>query len=102
MTNTDEYAKARWRAAAKYRFFVHAAVFAAVMVLLMIIDLVASPGNIWFAWPLVGWGLALGLHGVRVYYLADGNDIVDALTERELRQSGMGTPEDGPPRKRPK
>ncbi len=36
MTKTDEYAKARRRAEAKYGFFVHAAVFAAVMVLLVI------------------------------------------------------------------
>jgi hypothetical protein len=58
--------------------------------------LVTSPGDIWFVWPLIGWGLAVGLHGVRVFYLADRNDIVDALTERELRQSGKGTPEERP------
>jgi hypothetical protein len=102
MADTDEYAKARRRAAAKYRFFVHAAVYAAVMALLVIIDLVTSTGGIWFVWPLIGWGLALGLHGLRAFHLADGNDIVDALTERELRQSGVGTSEDGLRRKPPK
>ena len=80
-----------------YRYLVHAAVYAAVMALLVIIDLVASPGNIWLVGPLVGWGLALGLHGVRAFHLVDENNIVDALTERELRQSGVGTSEDGLP-----
>lgn len=102
MTHTDEYAKARQRAEAKYTFFVHTAVYSAVMVLLVIINLVTSPGNIWFIWPLIGWGFAVALHGLRAFWLADKNDIVDALTERELRQSGMDKSEEGTPRKQPK
>ncbi len=96
MTKTDEYAKARRRAEAKYGFFVHAAVFAAVMVLLVIINLVTSPSYIWFEWPLIGWGLAVGLHGVRVFWLADRNEIVDALTARELRKADMGKADQKP------
>lgn len=98
MSHTDQYGTARRRAEAKYGFFVHAAVYAAVMVLLVIINLVTSPGNIWFIWPLIGWGFAVVLHGLRVFVLADRNDILDALTERELRQSGMGKPKEGAPR----
>ena len=98
MSRNDQYAVARRRAEAKYRFFVHAAVFAAVMVLLVIINLVTSPGDIWFIWPLIGWGFAVVLHGLRVFVLADRNDILDALTERELRQSDMGKPKEGVPR----
>ena len=85
MTNTDEYAKARRRAEAKYGFFVHAAVYAAVMVLLVIINVLTLPGAIWFIWPLIGWGFAVALHGVGVYLLADKTVVLDALTERELR-----------------
>lgn len=87
MTETREHAAARRRAEAKYGFFVHAGVFAAVMVLLVTIDLVTSPGVTWFFWPLIGWGLAVAIHGVRAFVLADRSDIVDALTERELRKS---------------
>lgn len=87
MTNTDEYAKARKRAEAKYGFFVHAAVYAAVMVLLVIINVLTSPGAVWFIWPLIGWGFAVALHGMRVYLLADKTVVLDALTERELRRS---------------
>lgn len=85
MTNTDEYAKARKRAEAKYGFFMHAAVYAAVMVLLVVINLLTLPGPIWFIWPLIGWGFAVALHGVGVYLLADKSAVLDALTERELR-----------------
>ena len=90
MTQSDEYAKARGRAEAKYRFFVHAGVYAAVMVLLVVINLVTSPREIWFAWPLIGWGFAVALHGVRVFLLVDKNVIIDKLTERELRHSSAG------------
>ncbi len=102
MSHTDQYVMARRRAEAKYKFFVHAAVYAAVMVLLVIINLVTAPGDIWFIWPLFGWGIAVALHGLRAFVLADRNDILDALTERELRQSGMGQPKESVPRTHPK
>ena len=87
MTQTDEYAKARERAKAKYRFFVHAGVYGAVMVLLVVVNLVTSPRVIWFVWPLIGWGFAVVLHGVRVFLLADKNVVIEKLTEHELRRS---------------
>lgn len=87
MTSSEIHEKARARAEAKYGFFVHAAVFTAVMVLLAIINLVNAPENLWFLWPLFAWGFALALHGVRVFLLADRSTMIDALTERELRQS---------------
>jgi multidrug efflux pump subunit AcrB len=87
MTNMDEYARARKRAEAKYGFFVHAAVYATVMVLLVIINVLTSPETIWFIWPLIGWGFAVALHGMRVYLLADKSVVLDTLTERELRLS---------------
>ncbi len=90
MTNTNEYEKARGRAEAKYQFFVHAGVYAAVMVVLVIINLVTSPQVIWFVWPLIGWGFAVALHGVRVFLLADKNVIIDALMKHELRHSAAG------------
>jgi len=101
MTQEGEYAKARRRAVAKYGFFVHAAVYAAVMVLLVVINVMTSPNVIWFIWPLIGWGFAVALHGMRVFLLADRNEIVDALTERELRQSGVGKTDEGLSRKQP-
>jgi hypothetical protein len=98
MAQKDEREVARGRAEAKYRFFLHAGVYAAVMVLLVIINLVTSPGEFWFIWPLIGWGFAVALHGVRVYLLADKDVIVDALTERELRHlqanKTFGRPQD--------
>ena len=90
MTQPDAYAKARARAEAKYGFFVHAGVYAAVMVLLVFVNLVTSPQVNWFIWPLVGWGFAVVLHGVRVFLPADRNVVIEKLTEREMRRSAAG------------
>ena len=86
---------ARGRAEAKYGFFVHAVVYAAVMLLQVIINLVTSPGYLWFIWPLIGWGLAVVLHGARAFLLADKDRIVDALTEREMRHARGGSRDEG-------
>ena len=95
MPETENYGRARGRAEAKYGFFVHAVVYVAVMVLLVVINMLTSPGTTWFIWPLIGWGLAVALHGARVFLLADRNTIVDALTERELRHSGADKRDEG-------
>ena len=87
----SDYKTARRRATAKYGFYVHAAVFAAVMVLLLIINLATSRDILWVIWPLLGWGIALALHGARVFMLSDKNAIIDALTEQELRRSSVRT-----------
>ena len=88
MEQTNDYEAARRRAKAKYGFFVHAAVYAAVMLLLVVINLLTSPGVIWFIWPLMGWGLAVALHGARVFLLADKDRFIDILTARELAHLG--------------
>ena len=38
--------------------------------------------------PLLGWGTAVALHGLRVFFLSDRNMIIDAMTEDELQRSG--------------
>ncbi|MEO0916072.1 MAG: 2TM domain-containing protein [Pseudomonadota bacterium] len=86
MTQPDKYSQARGRAVAKYAFFVHAGVYAAVMALLVIINLVTSPAALWFIWPLIGWGFAVALHGLAVFLLTDRNAVLDALTQHELRR----------------
>ena len=87
MSQTDAYDRARARAKSKYGFYVHLAVYLAVMAFLVILNIVTSPGANWSIWPLLGWGLAVMLPGVRVFFSSGESRIVDALTERELRQS---------------
>ena len=48
-------------------FYVHAGVFVAVMVLLAVVDVLATPGRFWVQWPLLGWGAGLLWHGLAVF-----------------------------------
>lgn len=43
-------------------FYVHAAVYVLVNILLIVINLVFVPGFLWFVFPLVGWGIGLTMH----------------------------------------
>lgn len=95
MPQSENYERARGRAEAKYGFFVHVAVYVAVMVFLVIINMLTSPGTNWFIWPLLGWGLAVALHGARVFLLADRDSIVDALTEHELKHTRTDKHDEG-------
>ena len=87
MTQSETYQKARDRAEAKYQFYVHVAVYVAVMVLLVVINMITSPASNWSIWPLIGWGLAVVLHGLRVFVLGGKRAIVDAMTEQEIQQT---------------
>ena len=94
MGHTADYEQARGRAEQKYGFFVHVAVYAAVILLLVVINLLTSPGTFWSIWPMIGWGFAVALHWARVFLLEDKTAMIDALTERELRRSSAGEGEE--------
>lgn len=43
-------------------FYYHLLVFGVINAGLTAINLIASPGRLWFYWPLLGWGVWLALH----------------------------------------
>lgn len=63
MLQDYERAEAEIRAIEGRRgFFVHAAVYVLVNILLIVINLVFVPQFLWFFFPLVGWGIGLVMH----------------------------------------
>ncbi|MGI8710783.1 MAG: 2TM domain-containing protein [Acidimicrobiales bacterium] len=79
---TDDFARAafREREARQIRrrraFLLHATIWAAVNVLLVVIWALTGGGHPWFLYPLLGWGIGLAAHGVSAYLMADTDDIV--------------------------
>ena len=55
------------QAKAKAEFRIHLFIYIAVITLLAIINLLATPGYIWFKWPLLGWGITIVIHALIVY-----------------------------------
>ena len=67
--NTEEikYLKAKERVETLRGFYIHLTVYVIVNLGLFIINMMTSPETLWFIWPLMGWGIAVVLHGLRVF-----------------------------------
>ncbi len=78
--------KAKKRVEAKLGFYIHAAIFALVNLILMIVDLSTSPDKIWFIWPLLGWGGGLLLHGLLVFFYPNTGSFKDDMIRKEMEQ----------------
>jgi len=67
MLNEHEKAiRARKEVEAMTGFYIHFAIFTAVMLLLFIINLL-SDGGWWVQWPLLGWGAGCAAHAWAVF-----------------------------------
>jgi hypothetical protein len=76
---------ARKRAGAKLGFYIHAAVFVAVNLLLFLVNRQVSPERLWHLWPLGGWAIGLAFHGLAVFFLGSGSRFRERMVERERR-----------------
>lgn len=78
--------KARKRAEDKAGFFVHLAVYLGVNLLLAVINFAtmdeADNVDIWFIWPLFGWGIGLAFHFFGVFF---GDSIVESYIDKQAR-----------------
>ncbi len=92
---TDDFARAafREREARQIRrrrgFLVHASIWAAVNVMLVVIWVLVGGEHPWFLYPLLGWGIGLVAHGASAYLVTPTDDIV--LEREEARFADRGT-----------
>lgn len=47
-------------------FLIHLVIYVMVNIGLAVIDLLTSPGEYWFFWPLLGWGIGILGHAYSV------------------------------------
>jgi hypothetical protein len=64
-------------------FCIHLAVYAAVNILLLIINLTTNSSNLWFYWPLMGWGLGIAGHAYLTYRKQSAAEPTPGITRRE-------------------
>ena len=84
MSDENAYERARKRAREKYTFYTHLVVYVAVNLFLIAVNLFTSPQSYWFIWPLLGWGVAVVIHGARTFLLSGESATLDRMTKREL------------------
>lgn len=91
---TDDFARAafRERDARQIRrrrgFLVHAALWAAVNAMLVIVWALVGGGHPWFLYPLLGWGIGLVAHGASAYLMTPTDDIVLEREQARLANDG--------------
>lgn len=84
MKRSDEFLAARQQLEARRSFFIHVAVFVVVCTALVVINLATAADYFWAKWPLMGWGIGLTMHGLRVFVMGDRLGITDEMVEREM------------------
>jgi hypothetical protein len=63
----DDLEPSRLRHVAEVAFQTHAAIFVLVNLMLVGIWAAAGAGYFWPVWPILGWGLGVGIHGYVTY-----------------------------------
>jgi hypothetical protein len=67
MRDDERYRRAKARVEQLRDFYIHAAVYVVVNLFLIAINLIVSPGVLWFYWALLGWGIGLAAHAITVF-----------------------------------
>ena len=66
-------------------FQIHLAVYVAVNLLLIVVNLLTTPTVLWFFWPLAGWGIGILAHGAAVYYTSGPDRMASRVLAAKAR-----------------
>ena len=66
-TEEERYNKAKKRVEEIKGFYGNLTAYIVVNLFLMTINLMTSPEHLWFYWPMLGWGVGVIFHGLRVF-----------------------------------
>ena len=83
--NDEKYEKARKRVQELKGFYSNLITYIAINVFLMIINLVTSPGKLWFFWVSIFWGVAVVIHAVKIFVLK-GKFLGAEWEEKKIRE----------------
>ena len=76
--------EARERIESEREFYGHLAIYLVVNAMLMVLNLITSPGSLWFIYPLLGWGVGLAAHAASVFGLPGMGRAWEERRTREL------------------
>ena len=80
-------------------FYIHATAYVLVNAVLIAINLTKNSDDLWFFWPLMGWGIGLAAHAIRVFGSPGTSRLKERMIDRELRRNEArqtGTPHQSP------
>jgi hypothetical protein len=65
--NEERYYKAKKRVEEIKGFYGNLVAYIVVNIGLLGINLLTSPKHLWFYWPMLGWGIGVVFHGMKVF-----------------------------------
>jgi len=83
--NNERYEKAKKRIEEIKKFYGNVVTYVAINIILIIINLVTSPGTLWFYWVTIFWGIAILLHASRVFILR-GKFLGEEWEQKKIRE----------------
>jgi hypothetical protein len=86
MENKNSYERAKERVEGKIGFLIHLVVYVLVNGLLIVVNLITSPANLWFIYPMLGWGLGVLVHGLRTYVFTGQMKIPERMIQKEMER----------------
>ena len=81
----DIEARARRRVRRKMGFYTHALVYVLVNLGLFAISTVSGNGR-WHVWPMLGWGIALAIHGLVTFIGLHGDGLRERMLAEEIER----------------
>ena len=84
MDEQERYIRARRRVGEIRGFYTHFIVYIIVNIFLFILNIVTSPGMLWFFWVTFFWGIGLAIHGFNTY--AEGRFFGREWEEKKIRE----------------
>ena len=63
----ERYFKAKKRVEEIKGFYGNLAAYIVVNTGLLVVNLLTSPKHLWFYWPMIGWGIGVAIHGMKVF-----------------------------------
>jgi len=89
----EQYEEAKKRVKELRDFYGNLLTYVAINILLIIINLITSPGSLWFYWVTIFWGIAILLHASKVFILK-GRFLGREWEERKIKEimAKKGTP----------
>lgn len=67
MDDEARYERAKKRVEDIKGFYSHLVVYVLVNAALLVLNLLTSPGGLWFQWPLFFWGIGIVAHAASVF-----------------------------------
>lgn len=66
-TEEERFQQAKKRVEEIKGFYGNLTAYIVVNIVLVFVNLKTSPDHLWFYWPMLGWGIGVLFHGLRVF-----------------------------------